>query len=739
MQSIKILLILLLGSFYNTLFSQASYSVPQRIPDKYIINTRNEFDSFALNNRQNSDASLFNEFAEKAVYDKKSMTLNGNIYYGFDRYETYLNTILQRLLVGSDIENKQNFKAYLKYDDSYNAFALPDGTMLVTIGLMAECKNEDALACILAHEIAHVKYRDAYKEFKKNLEIDWREISYKELDKIFSSLDYSRAAEMRADSFGFYLARNAGFDIKQGFSNYDYIYRAEIRKQLYKQAKERSKPDKSIRFIPVSQLVKEEKTKKMEEEEDADNEDNDDKNTRKHKEGDEEKRYSTHPEIIDRVRLLYRILEDTDEHQNIKIVAGADKNIFEELQNIAKKERLREMLQAHEYDECMEASFIYHLSDTSNMNFIYYELEAIRRYLIIDDTRLHNGFLNFDLNKPLKKGKSILHLPLYLIPDSSMLKGLQGIGYFDSEYEFENYKQAFRYFFKKADASANAELNLTAGLFYKMFNIPKGDSLLRNYISNSGSKYRDYATSYMEGTLYTGLENNKRDIVICSDITVYTGTRKRFSEEYISSDSTTNEFAKDFNSFHNKKLKGTEVYFMAEQVKVDFGFLYSGTSVLSSLYFMINNVQNKKPVMDSKEDDDEADTVVTKEGKTQKKSFSSNDYSSYLYLLEPETWTFIKLNNIRSIGGFYATRLYDKQKVVLDVLANASGFIVPGALFVRSNVGSRANKNNFLYLHFQTAQTEKPIGFQFEQSKDSFRRMDYVNALYYKIVTNNNK
>jgi Zn-dependent protease with chaperone function len=47
-----------------------------------------------------------------------------------------------------------------------NAFALPDGTIVVHSGLLDLLSNEAQLACVLGHEIAHVTHGHAYRSFK---------------------------------------------------------------------------------------------------------------------------------------------------------------------------------------------------------------------------------------------------------------------------------------------------------------------------------------------------------------------------------------------------------------------------------------------------------------------------------------------------------------------------------------------------------------------------------------------
>ncbi len=48
-----------------------------------------------------------------------------------------------------------------------NAFASPGGTIFITRGMIKAVKNEDELAAVLAHEVAHINHRDGIDSIKK--------------------------------------------------------------------------------------------------------------------------------------------------------------------------------------------------------------------------------------------------------------------------------------------------------------------------------------------------------------------------------------------------------------------------------------------------------------------------------------------------------------------------------------------------------------------------------------------
>ena len=65
----------------------------------------------------------------------------------------------QQLLTHSVIPEGQNYHFHLINIDVPNAFATLGGHVFVTTGLLKQVHSENALAMVIAHEIAHVKYR----------------------------------------------------------------------------------------------------------------------------------------------------------------------------------------------------------------------------------------------------------------------------------------------------------------------------------------------------------------------------------------------------------------------------------------------------------------------------------------------------------------------------------------------------------------------------------------------------
>jgi predicted Zn-dependent protease len=70
-------------------------------------------------------------------------------------------------LVPKWVDSKDfQFTFTLVNDPTLNAFAMPDGTVVIHSGLLAVLENEAQLATVLGHEIAHATHRHGYRGFK---------------------------------------------------------------------------------------------------------------------------------------------------------------------------------------------------------------------------------------------------------------------------------------------------------------------------------------------------------------------------------------------------------------------------------------------------------------------------------------------------------------------------------------------------------------------------------------------
>ena len=74
--------------------------------------------------------------------------------------EKYLQAMTDELSRSIDLPENMTITAHYVDDDMVNAFATLGGHIMIFRGLLEAAPNENALAMVISHEIAHVKHRD---------------------------------------------------------------------------------------------------------------------------------------------------------------------------------------------------------------------------------------------------------------------------------------------------------------------------------------------------------------------------------------------------------------------------------------------------------------------------------------------------------------------------------------------------------------------------------------------------
>jgi predicted Zn-dependent protease len=92
--------------------------------------------------------------------EQQSLLTNFGGVYRSARLESTLNDIAERLRLVSDRPNERYYVSLLN-SPTVNAFALPNGAVFLTRGLLALANDTAEIAAVLAHEIAHVTNRHA--------------------------------------------------------------------------------------------------------------------------------------------------------------------------------------------------------------------------------------------------------------------------------------------------------------------------------------------------------------------------------------------------------------------------------------------------------------------------------------------------------------------------------------------------------------------------------------------------
>jgi predicted Zn-dependent protease len=134
-------------------------------------------------------------------------------------HQQRVQLIGQRLVAVAKVE-PYDYTFKVLDSDEINAFALPGGPVYVMRGLLEMVENDDELACVMGHELAHINRRHAAKQVTRGT---WASIliafgtrgkvrDIAEISAALLQLKYSRNQEYEADRLGIEYAYQAGYD-----------------------------------------------------------------------------------------------------------------------------------------------------------------------------------------------------------------------------------------------------------------------------------------------------------------------------------------------------------------------------------------------------------------------------------------------------------------------------------------------------------------------------------------------
>lgn len=96
-----------------------------------------------------------------------SMILNQYQLYSNEPLHHYLNLVGQTVVLSSERPYTYGGYHFAVLDtEEVNAFACPGGIIFITKGMLKSVKNEEELAAVLAHEVAHVSLRHGVSAIK---------------------------------------------------------------------------------------------------------------------------------------------------------------------------------------------------------------------------------------------------------------------------------------------------------------------------------------------------------------------------------------------------------------------------------------------------------------------------------------------------------------------------------------------------------------------------------------------
>jgi beta-barrel assembly-enhancing protease len=133
--------------------------------------TESQADSIAKSSK--AVARSFEDFTPEQEYyigrTVGAVIVNKYKPYNNKRVNAYINLLGQTLANASDMPETFNGYHFLILDsDEINALAAPGGLIFITRGMLRCCRDEDAVAAVLAHEIGHVQFKHGLQAIKKS-------------------------------------------------------------------------------------------------------------------------------------------------------------------------------------------------------------------------------------------------------------------------------------------------------------------------------------------------------------------------------------------------------------------------------------------------------------------------------------------------------------------------------------------------------------------------------------------
>jgi predicted Zn-dependent protease len=148
----------------------------------------------------------------KVETEKKLGELFWEIYQktGTEATDPFVNrtvdSLVNRICTSNDIDRK-TLKVHVLYSSEVNAFALPDGHLVIYSGLILASDNQEELCGVIGHETAHIMLRHVMKKLIKEVGLSVLiaittnssgDIA-KETAKMLSSTAFDRSLEREAD------------------------------------------------------------------------------------------------------------------------------------------------------------------------------------------------------------------------------------------------------------------------------------------------------------------------------------------------------------------------------------------------------------------------------------------------------------------------------------------------------------------------------------------------------------
>lgn len=423
--------------------------------------TQYVLDDMPAEYRDRLDERTALRFADQTARGTASILTSGRAYNGWDDLDAYVNQVLTRV-APPEMRDKTYLRAYVLKDGNANAFMTPTGLFFINIGMIEAVQDENGLAGIIAHEIAHYTRRHGLERFVAQESGEFKASIFYNADKVASA--FSIDNELDADATAARYLTDAGYDVaglEDAFGVFERIEKKILLTKLY----------------------------------------------------DWKLKETTHPNSTRRIEKM-RAFAEAQDPATLR-PPFRDAAAYAELRATARPEVLKYLMASLNHRGCLEKAFVYHLYEPANPTYAYYVLEAIRRAAYLDATLWNKTFLtdgHYDvIDKNGKPVKQVITDNFFsefrggiLALDAAALDDLPAKFYWQGPPKFRSYEEAFAYFFRVCKVLKEPEALLTNALSLS-FDVKLRDKFLTDYLAAGEVRHADYARALLDGKIYDAL------------------------------------------------------------------------------------------------------------------------------------------------------------------------------------------------------------------------------------------
>lgn len=157
-----------------------------------------------------------------ALQHPRILQMYGGAYHDAT-LERFLAKIIRKLTIASH-HSPQSYSVTILNSENVNAFALPNGSIYITRGMLALANDSSEVAAILAHEMAHIRANHGILRLQKEAQL--KKMTHHMSPRLFSTMgknhnpvhnkqqlaQFSRNQELEADSLALEMLQQAGYD-----------------------------------------------------------------------------------------------------------------------------------------------------------------------------------------------------------------------------------------------------------------------------------------------------------------------------------------------------------------------------------------------------------------------------------------------------------------------------------------------------------------------------------------------